>query len=191
MQMGPAGFAFENYVAEILEHYDFELTKLRGKIPGKCAKHEIDVIATSHNKKYMVECKYHSKRGYYTGLKESLYTHARFLDTAPFFDKEVLACNTKVSTDAKKYANCVGQSILSWHYPPGKSLETIIEKNKLYPITILNLTRRELDTFFRNNIMIAKKILNYTDKQLAKKTGIKQKRIKNLQNLASEILDLN
>ena len=48
---------------------------------GKCASHEIDVIADKGDSlRYMIECKYHNSQGIYTGLKEALYTHARFLD---------------------------------------------------------------------------------------------------------------
>ena len=44
MRMGPAGFAFENYVASILKYYNYQVTKIRSKIHGTCATHEIDLI---------------------------------------------------------------------------------------------------------------------------------------------------
>ena len=191
MRLGPAGFMFENYVGKILKHSDFKIKNIRAKIQGRCALHEIDLIALSGNKKFMIECKYHSSHGTYTGLKESLYTHARFLDLKPRFGKEVLICNTKVSFQAKKYAKCVGQQILSWRYPVGNSLEQIIEKNQLYPITILNLNAKEIEIFCQTHIMLAKDLLDYTDYDLVKITGIKLHRIKNFQKLIKQIFAIS
>ena len=191
MRLGPAGFMFENYVGKILTYSDFQIKNIRAKIRGKCAVHEIDLIAISRNKKFMVECKYHSSHGIYTGLKESLYTHARFLDLKPRFDEEVLICNTKVSFQAKEYAKCIGQQILSWRYPPGNSLEQIIEKNRLYPITILNLNAKEIQIFSQNHIMLAKDLLDFTEYDLAKITGIKLQRIKNFQKLIQQLFDIS
>lgn len=187
MRMGPAGFTFENYVASILEFYDFQVTGIRSKMKGKCASHEIDLIGMKNQKKFLVECKYHSSHGIYTGLKEVLYTHARFLDLQPKFSGEVIFCNTKISNNAKKYAKCIGQQVYSWRYPASNSLEKIIEEHNLYPITILNLTQNELRIFSESNMMIAKDILRYDEKRISKMTGIPQKRIKNMQKLVEQI----
>ena len=187
MRMGPAGFAFENYVAAILEYYDFQVRGIRSKIRGECVTHEIDLIGMKGNKKFLIECKYHSKHGIYTGLKESMYTHARFLDMKPKFSGEMIFCNTKVSGNAKKYAKCVGQEIVSWRYPASNSLEKMIERHNLYPITILNLSQKELQIFSESNIMIAQDLLRYDSHQISKMTGISQKRIYNLQKLVEQI----
>ena len=188
MRLGPAGFLFESYVGEILKYSGFKIKNIRGKIRGSCVVHEIDLIALGKNKRMLVECKYHSKHGVYTGLKESLYTHARFLDTKHYFDTECLVCNTKVSNHAKKYAKCIGQQILSWRYPPNNGLEKIIEKNHLYPITMLNLNSKELGNFSQNGIILAKNMLDYTEYELSKKTGINVQRIKNFQKLVQQII---
>ena len=183
MRMGSAGFAFENYIASLLEYYDYQVIGIRSKSHGKCATHEIDLIGSKDYGKFLVECKYHSFRGAYTGLKESLYTHARFLDLQPKFSGEIVFCNTQVSNHAKKYAKCAGQQIFSWRYPASNSLEKIIEKYNLYPITILNLSQNELKIFSESNMMIAKDLLRYDDTKIARMTGISKKRIKNLQKL--------
>ena len=187
MRMGPAGFAFENYVASLLEYYDYQVTGIRSKIKGKCTSHEIDLIGMKDARKFLIECKYHSSHGVYTGLKVSLYTHARFLDTSPKFSGEIIFCNTKVSKNAKKYAKCVGQQIFSWRYPASNSLEKIIEKHNLYPITILNLSQNELKIFSESNIMIAKDLLRYDETKISRMTGISKKRISNLQKLVEQI----
>ena len=191
MKLGPAGFAFENYVSAILEYYGLYPTHIRAKVKGNCAIHEIDLIGVKDSRKFLIECKYHSSHGIYTGLKVSLYTHARFLDTTPKFFGEIIFCNTKVSKEAKKYAKCVGQQIFSWRYPATNSLEKIIEKNNLYPITILNLTSKELKTFSDSNMMIAKDLLRYDAGKISKITGISSKRIRNMQMLVERIFNPN
>ena len=188
MKLGTAGYVFEDYVGEILKHSEFKVKKIRGKVRGECAVHEIDLIVFSKNKRMLVECKYHSKPGTYTGLKESLYTHARFLDTKHYFDAEYLVCNTKVSIQAKKYAKCVNLQILSWRYPPNNSLERIIEANHLYPITILNINSKEIGIFLHHGIMLAKDLLRYSEFELSKKTGINVKRIQNFQKLVQQMI---
>ncbi len=188
MNLGPNGFAFENYVGNVLQHYGLEIKGIRSKIKGKCATHEIDLIAISRNKKFLIECKHNSYRGGFIGLKVALYTHARFLDTLPKFDAEAIVCNAKVSSQAKKYAKCIGQQVFSWRYPPKQSLEKIIEDYKLYPITILNLNHVELEKFSQQNIMIAKDLLKYKESLLSKLTGISEKRIHNLTKLVEQII---
>lgn len=188
MRLGPSGFAFENYVSDLLKYYDLQVSGIRVKVPGKCAVHEIDLIGMLNSKQIMIECKHNSHRGTFIGLKVALYTHARFLDTSPRFSGEIIFCNTKISENAKKYANCIGQQVFSWRYPPEKSLERIIEQNKLYPITILNLTSKELDIFSGIGMMTAKELLEYDEVKLSKKTGIHIKRILNLQALVRKII---
>jgi len=188
MRLGPSGFPFEKYVANLMEQYGLHVKGIGVKVKGKCTKHEIDLIAVSNEKKFLIECKYHSSHGIYTGLKVALYTHARFLDTSPQFDGEAIVCNTKISFNAKKYAKCVGQQVFSWRYPPKQSLEKIIEKNKLYPITILNLSKGELHAFSENHLMIAKDILKIDAPRLSKDTKIPVKRIVKLQKLVEQIL---
>ena len=119
MLMGPSGFNFESYIAQILEGHGYKIESIRTKLKGRCVEHEIDLIAVSpaEARRIMVECKYHNFSGAYTGLKDALYTHARFLDLnggdKRQFDNEMLVSNTKISQDALQYAKCVEQHVLS------------------------------------------------------------------------------
>ncbi len=190
MRMGPAGYEFEEYVAKVLENSGHKIKSLRSELAGRCVKHEIDVVTYSKatNKKYMIECKYHNLTGIFTGIKESLYTHARFLDLGSHFDAEMLITNTKVSSDVITYASCVGQEILSWRYPPDNSLEKLIEKHGLYPLTIMPLSKREITVLYENKIMIAKDLISRDPNQLSNDTGIPPERIRKLQDLAQHII---
>jgi len=190
MLMGPAGFSFEDYVSAILAENEFHVKSKRTKIKGNCVTHEIDIIANadSTNVRYMIECKFHNLPGIYTGIKEALYTHARFLDLKEQFDKEMLVCNTQVSDDAITYGKCVGQEIISWRYPINNGLEKMIEPKGLYPITILGLNRRELQSLSQNNMMLVKDLLNADSYQLSQQMKIPLRRIESLQNLAKQII---
>ncbi len=190
MLMGPAGFAFEIYVGKILEKYGYDVEATRSQVNGKCVKHEIDLIAKSNltNERYMIECKYHNFPGIYTGLKESLYTHARFLDLSDVFNNEMLVCNTKVSDDVITYAKCIGQKLLCWRFPHDKGLENMIEEKGLYPITILGLRTQELEALSQNKFMLARDLLTADLNQLSRKTNISYTRLQRLQNLVRQIL---
>lgn len=140
----------------------------------------------------MVECKYHNFGGAYTGLKESLYTHARFLDLneggGQTFDKEMLVSNTKVSQDVLQYSSCIGQEVLSWRYPPEKGLEKLIDDKGLYPMTILQLNSFELNAFSKINLMIAQNLLTEDPKKISSMTGINVGGILRLQDRVRQIL---
>jgi len=190
MRMGPAGYSFENYVGEILGAYGHNVLATRSIEHGKCVKHEIDLITQfiSTGKKYIIECKYHNMSGIYTGLKESLYTHARFLDLDDKYDHEILVCNTKLSDDAITYAKCINQQIISWRYPLNNGLERMIEEKGLYPVTILGLNKYELGSLSRNNIMLIRDLVNSKLNILSGETGISYQRLERLQNLSAQIL---
>lgn len=190
MKLGPAGFLFENYVSRILEENGYQIQNIRKTIQGRCVKHELDIIVyqPDSKKKYLVECKYHNYPGIVTGLKESLYAHARFLDLKDVFDGEMLVCNTKVSNEVITYATCIGQSVLSWRYPPNRCLEAMIQSKGLYPLTILPLTKNELFAISRNNIMVAKDLLSIDKNHLSAITGISLDRINKIQDITAQII---
>jgi hypothetical protein len=64
----------------------------------------------------------------------------------------------------------------------------MIEEKKLYPITILGPTKKELVLFSKNNLMIAKDLVDMHVNEVVKKTGISIKRIITLRNLARQII---
>lgn len=78
LRLGPTGFGFEKFVARLLEEYGYR-TETNVVVGGRCVNQEIDVVAENERGRYMVECKFHNVP-IYTGLKETMYTYARFLD---------------------------------------------------------------------------------------------------------------
>ena len=196
-RLGPTGFPFETFVAEILEHYGYR-TKLRTFVKGRCVRHEIDVIAERTNgalKRCMVECKFHNQLGGYIDLKDVLYTYARFLDLnegsvigkGNRFDEAWMISNTRASPEAKRYASCRGLKLLCWRYPTSGGLEKMIEEKKLYPVTILpSVDKDTLDKLFTANIMLAKDFVTH-DASYMDKTGLTKEKLEKLVSEAKQL----
>lgn len=189
MKLGPAGYHFESFMTKVLQNCGYSIEGTGNFYKGKCIRHEIDISGRDpDNKKILIECKYHNFRGIFTKLKESLYTHARLLDLQDKFEKEMLVTNTKISTDAKSYATCIGQKLLAWKYPKENGLEQIIQQKGLYPITILRLKSSELNAFAEKNIIFAKELVDVDISTVSRKTKIPIKRLEKLQKMVNEII---
>lgn len=191
MRLGPAGFPFETFIAEILREHGFQ-TVLRTRLMGKCAEHEIDVIATDKSdKRFIIECKFHNSPGNYIDLKEALYTYARLLDLNNgnnSFDGAWLSCNTKASTEAQRYAECMNIKLLCWRHPKDGSLEKMIAEKNLYPITILQSAGPEIiERFSRAGYMLVKDLLQEDFRNIRRKTGLKDRKIRKLLEEAERI----
>jgi len=194
-RLGPAGFTFEHLIGEIFKEYGYS-TKVHSILRGGCVSHEIDVIVTKGNDNYMIECKYHNIPGIYTGLREVLYTYARFLDLQDGYKKGFcrkfnqpwLVCNTKFSEDAIQYSNCKDMRLIGWNYPENQGLEYLIEKNKLYPITMLrDLDAESLEKLANVNLVLVKDLVRISVKELSEVTKINKNKLKILSDEAREI----
>lgn len=166
MELGPTGFPFEIYVAEILKAQGF-ITDVNQILMGRCVSHEVDVIANRNDEKLMVECKFHNKVGLKSDLHVALYTKARLEDlrAKQGFTKGLLATNTKITIEALTFADCVGLDVMGWSYPEGRGIRDLVEKYKLYPITQLtflnHMQKQELLT--KEYVLIS---------QICKDTGV-------------------
>jgi len=178
-KLGPSGFPFEKYIAEIFTTHGFRV-EINKKVNGKHAQHEIDFIAKKNKLAYIGECKFRISPGEKIDLPITLAVWARYLDTRDKFKGSVpiIVTNAKFSSQAKKYAKGVGMELLGWNYPKNKGLEKLIEQEGLYPITILPSFKGFLaDVFLDNRLMLAKDILKYSPEKLASKLGVSEKKI--------------
>ena len=198
MDMGPEGFVFEKYIAKILREYGF-VAEVGQILNGLCVNHEVDIIAEKENQVCMIECKYHNSRGTKSDIKTALYIHSRFLDIEKAYrEKDInnnthfeawLVTNTKCTSDAIKYADCVGLKILAWHYPEVENLEYFIETKKLYPISILStITERQRDILFDSNIILTKELGSCKMDSLAELISVRQSRASKILNEVAIIL---
>src|SRR3989344_4226925 len=155
MELGPSGFPFEEFVAEVLRGKGY--TAQTGVIlPGFCVSHEVDVLMEKDDRHIFAECKFHNQQGIKTDVKVALYVHSRFMDLQKGHDvseKAVpsskihegwLITNTKLTSDAIQYANCIGLTVIGWDYPEKGNLQDLILETGVHPLTFLStLTAQE------------------------------------------------
>lgn len=137
MDLGPSGFPFEDFVAEILRAKGFQC-ETRQTVLGGCVSHEVDVIAFNEKKLIMVEAKFHNELGTKSDLKVVLYVKARFDDLRENvfnyggFDRPLtdgwLITNTKFSSTAIHYGLCKNLTMIGWNYPEQGNLQDMIEE---------------------------------------------------------------
>ena len=168
MELGPSGYPFERFVGKLLEHEGFS-TKIGVIVEGNCISHEVDVIAQKEEKHYLIECKYHSVQGRFCNVKIPLYIHSRFQDVVSQWEKYPghqqkihqggLVTNTRFTSDAITYGNCIGLMIISWDYPNSQSLKLRIDRAGLHPLTSLTaLTKAEKSKLLDKGIVLCKEI---------------------------------
>ena len=160
MALGPTGYPFEDFVASLLEAIGYK-AQVRQILTGKCITHEVDVIAEKNGKRSMIEAKFHNSPGTRSDVQVALYTKARFEDVREKnkLDDAWIVTNTKTTNDANAYAACVGMKVVSWNFPGGESIRDLIEKTKLFPITMLtSLSQNNKQTLLYNHIVLCKDI---------------------------------
>lgn len=147
--LGPSGFPFEKFVAEIFKQRDYK-TLTDQVVAGACVEHEVDVVAWKPTDELvMVEAKFHNQPGLKCDLKVALYVKARFDDLAKAnftYDEKSyrlsagwLVTNTKFTVSAIKYAACQAMTIIGWSYPHKGNLQDLVESSHLHPLTCLRL----------------------------------------------------
>lgn len=142
--LGPTGFPFEDFLAELLRAEGYAV-EVGVEAKGTCAPHEVDLVAHRGEECFIAEAKFHARHGLRSDLQVALYSYARLLDlkgrtigTAPCPVRSgYLITNTKFTKVAIDYATCVGLELVSWGYPDGASLRERIEAAGLYPVTTL------------------------------------------------------
>jgi len=197
-KLGPTGFIFEKYVAEIFSTAGF-FVKINQIIPGLCCNHEIDFLAEDSESLIFGECKYRNLGGGKVDLPIALQNYARFLDirNGPFLEegrikgkkaRTMLVTNEKFTIEAINYSRCMETELLGWKYPKRGGLERLIEKNSLYPITILPSFKRHLSQIFvAKNLNFVKDIFDLDLERFGEKNKIPLAYLKKLKREA-EIL---
>lgn len=188
MELGPEGFAFEKFVAAILEDDGYQV-KVGQIVKGKCVDHEIDVIAEKGKHHFMVECKFHNQPGTVSDVKVPLYIQARFKDVeaewkqipghGTKFHQGWVVTNTRFTSDAIKYGTCVGLRLIGWDHPNGGSLRHRIDDSGLYPVTCLNtLTRIEKKALLKADILLSRDLCS--NPKILSTIGVKSHRVQKI-----------
>ncbi len=160
MLLGPDGHSFETLMARVFRELGYR-TEVRQMLKGRCVTHEVDVVIYKDGVKGTVECKFHNSLGLKSTIQEALYTWSRFLDLKDTnnVDAPWLVTNTKFSSEVVRYANCMGMNLIGWKYPESGGLEHMVEKAKVYPLTILDIKRGEQRTLLEHDFIIYRDIL--------------------------------
>lgn len=180
-RLGPAGYVFEQYIARILQE-DGYTTEVGVIVEGTCVSYEMDVVATKGNKRLFIECKYHNHAGIKSDLKVALYVQARYEDIIrargrkdTFSNEGWIVTNTKCTSQAIAYAECIGLSIFAWRYPHDGGLEDMIESKHLYPITILpSLSLYALEKLSQEGMLLASDMKNIDVDKISKKLSLQK-----------------
>lgn len=182
-ELGPDGFPFEKYVAEIFKTLGYK-TITDQIVQGGCVPHEVDVVAWNDSKLIMSEVKFHNEQSIKSDLKVALYVKARMDDLKKgkfiygtdgknlrSLDEGWLITNTKFSELAIRYGECVGLRMLGWSYPQEGNLEQLIEKALLHPLSCLTtLTNQHKKDLFSKGIVLCKALA--TDQSVLKDIGL-------------------
>lgn len=185
MELGPTGFPFEQFVAEIFRTKGFK-TQTDYIAKGECANHEIDIVAWKENELIFVEAKFHNELGLKSDLKIALYIKARWDDLAEQEFEEFgprkkmtggwLVTNTKFSESAIKYAKCRNMKLIGWNYPEQGNLQDLIEEAHLHPITCLNSsTPSDEKLLMQAGIVLCKQARDNPD--ILKQAGLSDQKI--------------
>jgi HJR/Mrr/RecB family endonuclease len=166
LELGPSGFPFEEYLAQLFRHEGYE-AKTDQIIKGGCVEHEVDLVLVKDGQTTYVEAKFHNSLAYKSDLKVALYVQARMEDLAAGGHqgaRGLLVTNTKFTDVAITYAQCRLLNLLSWDYPQGATLHEMIERTKLYPVTALtSLSRREKTALLEAKIVLCSQLLGGSD----------------------------
>lgn len=163
-ELGPTGFPFEHFIAEILSHSGYQVA-VGQYVQGKCVSHEIDVIARKNTEKLFVECKFHGEEGHNCDVKIPLYIHSRYQDVMATQSQTYehagwVVTNTRFTKDAIQYGQCAGLYLLSWDFPEGNGLKDRIDRIGLYPITVATLlSNREKEFLLDRGIVLCKQLV--------------------------------
>jgi hypothetical protein len=170
LEMGPTGYPFEKLCGHIYKTMGYSV-QTGIMVDGCCIRHEMDVIGTKNQEQSLCECKYSVDQGKRIGIQVPLYVKSRVEDIVNkrktmeeyqgFTFKTWVITNTRFSEDSVEYARCAGINLLSWDFPAGNGLKELIEKNRLFPITVLmNLTKKEKQALLEKGITICQQILD-------------------------------
>lgn len=175
LELGPSGYPFEDYLAEIFRRQGY-LARTRVMVPGRCVEHELDLVAIRDDEHMGAEVKFHNNSGLKSDIKVALYVQARFDDIANgahggtqyAFTSRTIITNTKFTTQAELYGACVGLHLISWDYPEKGNLRELIEETRVHPLSCLtSLTRAHKKRLMEQGIVLCRQIHNKTDELAA------------------------
>lgn len=173
MDLGPSGYPFEKFVAELFKQRGFDV-EVGVMMAGWSVMHEVDVVAQNPDKYYVIECKFHNNQATKSDVKVPMYIHSRVQDLHKVLkhneakDKKSyvgwVVTNTRFTKDAIKFGKDYGLNMLSWDYPVEGGLRDWIELEGLHPITSLSsITKKEKRELLNAGIVRCKQLHDHPE----------------------------
>ncbi|NND77022.1 MAG: ATPase [Flavobacteriales bacterium] len=195
LELGPTGYPFEKFVGALLNYQGF-VTQVGVIVKGYCVNHEIDVVAEKNNEHFMIECKFHSEKGRYCSVKIPLYIRSRFLDVERIwrsqkghsqkFHQGWIFTNTRFSTDAIQFGECMELKMISWDHPANESLKKRIDDSGLHPITCLTgISMKEKKKILDKNIVLCLELKK--NSSVLKEIGLSKDRMHKVLNELNDL----
>jgi len=194
--LGPTGYPFEKFIARLFELQGYR-TKVGQFVNGHCVRHEVDVIATRAHEQIMMECKFHRNGNRFSDVKIAMYVDSRFRDiakalagrpSAPRKFSGALVTNTRLTSEAIKYASCSGLKAIAWKYPSSGSLERLIEDTGAYPVTVLPAANKAvIEKLIMKGLVIVADINRLGVEALSRQTGLDNRTVERLKKQSASI----
>ena len=170
LELGPAGFYFEQWIARVFQNIGYK-TETGQLIKGHAVTHEADVIAKKDDKTYWVECKFRNAEDTKISVTTPMYVLSRIKDisdiqynlfgTKTEFTAGWLITNTYFTKDSVAFSEYYGLRLLSWDYPKDKNIKSLVDQNALYPITCLTtLDGKQKQKLLEEKCVLAKELFN-------------------------------
>jgi Restriction endonuclease/ATP cone domain len=190
LALGPSGFPFEKYIAEVLKAHGATNVMTDVTLNGACVPHEVDILAEMKGVRIGIEAKFHNSAGLKTEIKDMLYVHARFQDLVKAKDRRIdagwLITNTRFTTHAQQYAMCANVQAIGWDYPLNRGIQHLIEGVGLMPLTALTtLTHIEAQALLKQGYVLARELRDRPDR--LKAVGIEHGRFDLILTEASQL----
>lgn len=190
LALGPSGFPFEKYIAEVLKAHGATSVMTDVTLNGACVPHEVDIVAHLQGTRIGIEAKFHNSGGLKTEIKDILYVHARFQDLVKAKERHIdagwLITNTRFTTHAQQYSLCANVQAIGWDYPQGRGIQHLIESVGVMPLTALTtLSHEEHQSLLRAGYVLAREIRDKPDR--LKSVGIGHERFNDILEEASQL----
>lgn len=197
-ELGPSGYPFEHLIGEIYRRRGFSV-EVGVVVQGHCITHEMDVIATNAREQILLECKYGIDQGKTISIQVPLYVRSRIEDIVAerkqisqyknLIFKGGVVTNTRFSADSIEYSKCYGLSLLGWDYPTGNGLKEILERERIFPVTILsNFTSKQKSFIMDQGIVTCLKL--YNDLKVLDSLMFSPNKMKSIREELEAILEL-
>jgi hypothetical protein len=163
LALGPSGFPFEKFMAEVFRAHGATAVVNDVTLDGRCVTHEVDIVMNLQGKRIGIESKFHNSLGTKTDIKDMLYVTARYEDLASARNAKVdtgcLITNTRFTTHAARFASCKGVPAIGWEYPEGWGIQKLIETAHLHPVTSLtSLNHGDHQALLKIDVVLAKQL---------------------------------